>query len=160
MMVNAASLSDAVKNANIEMVDSILAQDEQLIESTDERGCTPLRIAVEEGMEEMTAFLLELDANPSSKDSEGIAPLHIVRKPVIADMLLARNAEVNAKDNHGRTALHNAVNNGFREIIELLIECGANVNMRDKNGITPFETAKALNNAEIMEILKEAGAKD
>ena len=49
-----------------------------------------------------------------------------------AKFLIAKGADVNSRDKHGQTALHYAVLNLEKEIIELLIDNGADVNAQDK----------------------------
>ncbi len=48
--------------------------------------------------------------------------------------LLAKGAEVNAKDKDALTALMFASMNGHREIVELLLDKGADVNAKDIEG--------------------------
>jgi ankyrin repeat protein len=55
--------------------------------------------------------------------------------------LLKHGADVEERDNHGRTALHNAARAGFTEVIHVLIQAGANVNARIKTGETPLALA-------------------
>jgi len=45
--------------------------------------------------------------------------------PEIVQALLAKGAEVNAKDKNGETALMMASKRGQREVMELLIKAGA-----------------------------------
>ena len=47
------------------------------------------------------------------------------------ELLLARGADVNVKDNKNQTALMVASQNGHREIVELLLAKGADINARD-----------------------------
>ncbi|MDY6898561.1 MAG: protein kinase, partial [Cyanobacteriota bacterium] len=49
-----------------------------------------------------------------------------------AKFLIAKGADVHSRDKHGQTALHYAVLNYEKEIIELLIDNGADVNAKDK----------------------------
>ena len=59
----------------------------------------------------------------------------------IAQILIAKNVDVNIQDNKGRTALHWAVDNPVPEVYyDMLIQHGAtHINITDKNGRTPFE---------------------
>jgi len=50
--------------------------------------------------------------------------------------LIEAGADVNTRDDEGRTALMIAADEGRTEVVELLIEAGANVNAKDKNGDT------------------------
>jgi hypothetical protein len=51
---------------------------------------------------------------------------------------LAANAHVNSCDEHGDTALHNAVRTGRLRIVQLLLGRGASVNARGWKGLTPL----------------------
>ena len=50
------------------------------------------------------------------------------------ETLIAKGADVNAKDKEGMTPLHQAASNGQQEIVETLIAKGANVNAKNKEG--------------------------
>ena len=50
-------------------------------------------------------------------------------------------ADVNTKDEVGRTPLHVAARKGHKEIAKLLIAEGADVNTKDENSLTPLDLA-------------------
>ncbi len=60
--------------------------------------------------------------------------------------------------NDGRTALHVAIDNGNREVVELLFEYGANPNLKDHFGHTPLFNA-VWNGLDMTKLLLEHGAK-
>ena len=69
-------------------------------------------------------------------------------------------ADVNAKDDNGRTLLHQAAFEGLegrKEIAELLIVKGADVNAKEEDGYTPLDVAKRY--PEIADLLRKHGAK-
>jgi serine/threonine-protein phosphatase 6 regulatory ankyrin repeat subunit B len=73
----------------------------------------------------------------------------------IVAMLLTRDGIlVNAGDEHGRTALIFASNNGYIDIVKLLLDNGANVNAEDKGGNTALIFASNKGHTDIMELLK------
>ena len=88
------------------------------------------------------------------------------------ERLLTKGADVNARDQDGRTALmmaalggHTetvkalmaAAVQGHTEIVEVLIDAGADVNAKDQDGATALMLAKSKGHTEIVEILKQAG---
>ena len=88
----------------------------QKIEALDDKGCTPLHLAVQFGSEAALIFLLAFGVN------------------------------VNYKDNKGYTPLHYAVKFNKLKIAKKLIQRGANKDLRDYEiNFTPVEMAKGKN---------------
>ena len=54
---------------------------------------------------------------------------------------LAAGADVNMKDDWGKTPLHKAAAYGGKEVTELLIDADADVNAKDDEGRTPLDLA-------------------
>jgi ankyrin repeat protein len=72
--------------------------------------------------------------------------------------LLARKADVNAREPDGTTALHWAVRADDQEAIALLLRAGADANAANRYGITPLWLAGTNGNAAVIETLIAAGA--
>ena len=73
----------------------------------------------------------------------------------IAELLITKGADVNAKDSQGWTLLQHAAINGHKEIAQLLIANGADVNAKDHNGETPLDYA----DDETADLLRKHGGK-
>lgn len=80
-------------------------------------------------------FLLDGGFDPNAKDENGKTPLHNHYNSDVLSLLLSRGANVNARDNEGMTPLHYAQ---FKDQVEPLITHGADVNIADKTGRTPL----------------------
>ena len=75
-------------------------------------------------------------------------------------VLLAEQADVNAPEVDGTTALHWAANLGDSETVTLLVQAGADVRAENRYGVTPLSLACASGNASVSVIaqLLDAGA--
>ena len=62
--------------------------------------------------------------------------------------------EVNRADEHGRTQLYIACQNGRVAAARLLLEKGAEVDRADKNGWTPLSIAKAHGHSAVVALLE------
>ena len=82
------------------------------------------------------------------------------------ELLIAKGADVNAKDNEGTTPLHTAItldSKDSKEIAELLLAKGADINAKDNDGYTPLHRAAAMGytgKEEMVELLKLHGGKN
>ena len=115
-------------------------------------GKTPLYFITERrqtviGHWDVMNLLIAYKANISARDNTyEFTPLHQAaekgRLP-IARLLIARGADVNAKDRWGSTPLHRAAYGHNRAMAELLINKGADVNATDYSGATPLFVARS-----------------
>jgi ankyrin repeat protein len=71
--------------------------------------------------------------------------------------LLRKNADVNAPQADGATALHWAAYRGDAESVAALIRAGANVRARNNYGVTPLALAAQQGSAPVIDLLLEAG---
>jgi Ankyrin repeats (3 copies) len=80
--------------------------------------------------------------------------------PAVVAAFLAKGADVNARDERGRTALHWAVARRVPECVAQLIAAGAGLDVADRDGKTALQLAQAKNLAEIAALLLQAGARE
>jgi len=59
----------------------------------------------------------------------------------VVELLIAKGADISAKNKNGCTPLHAAALGDQKEVVELLIAKGANINAKDNDGHTPLHTA-------------------
>ncbi len=78
--------------------------------------------------------------------------------PTLAKVLLKAGADVNSKDKHLETPLHNAAVKGRTGIAKVLLDAGADVNARDDDGLTPLHNAAVWGHVELARMLLAAGA--
>ena len=93
--------------------------------------------------------------------TSGESALHIVtnrRDLTWMQFLIAKGANVNARDAKGMTPLVSAVNANFVEGVELLLTKGARLNDSNNAGETPLITAVHNRNIAVMRLLLKAGA--
>ena len=77
----------------------------------------------------------------------------------IAELLIAKGANLNAKNNDEGTPLHNAAWKGHVEIAKLLIVKNADVNAKDVEGQTPLDWAEEEKQKETANLLRKHGGK-
>jgi len=133
-------------------------------------GCytTALHIATLGGQYEMVVTLLDAGADINIQadyvccgDTQA-TPLHAAvfhGKVVIAELLITKGADIEARDTLGHTALHYAVLTGWPEnVVTTLINAGANVNARDHDDLTPLHYAALAGYTDRVKTLLEKGA--
>jgi ankyrin repeat protein len=110
-------------------------------------------------------MLIEAGASTDIPDTQFGKPLFAAAKwgdAVLAEMLIAEGAKLDAVNEYGETALHQAIMSRSRAVAEVLIAHGADVNARSREGRTPLYFAENANPPapELVQLLKDAGAQD
>ena len=102
-------------------------------------------------------------ADVNAKEAKNqITPLHWAAwrgRKEIAELLIAKGADVNVKNKDGGTPLHNAAWKGHVEIAKLLIVKNADVTAKDVEGQTPLDWAEEEKQKEIADLLRKHGGK-
>ncbi len=106
-----------------------------------------LKCALDSDKKDVAELLITKGADVNARDKYGWVPLHMARSKEIAELLVAGGADVNAKDKQGETPLHRA---SSKEVAEVLIAKGADVNARDKSGRVPLHMARSKETAEVL----------
>ena len=126
--------------------------------------------AAASGQRDTVVLLLESGADPNLTGLSGRSSLYEFVYSTsdcnidIAELLLAKGADVNAKTERGYVPLHAAADQGQAQLVNLLLANGADVHSRDRKGLTPLESAarsKRDPNSKntVMKQLLKAGAK-
>jgi ankyrin repeat protein len=89
---------------------------------------TPICLAVEQSHREIAAYLIQKGAKLAGHDRAGrqvLASAVATREIEMVGLMLDHDAALEATDNKGRTALHEAASRGLTDITALLISKGA-----------------------------------
>ena len=77
----------------------------------------------------------------------------------VAEYLLRKGAEVNARTENGSTALLFAARFGHLELVELLLQNKADPNIANERGATAIDWALKTDNTDIADLLRKAGGR-
>jgi len=124
----------------------------------------PLNQAVVDGDIDEVKSQISAGADVNSKDARtGWTLLHIAirkQRTEIAQFLIDKGADVNARDNRGRMPLHFAAEVGQKEIVEKLIAKGAEINVMDGQADNALSLARKNNHKEVVDLLTKHGAQE
>ncbi|UCE22743.1 MAG: ankyrin repeat domain-containing protein [Candidatus Aminicenantes bacterium] len=120
----------AVRNGDIEKVKQLLEKDKELVKLRDINNNTPLHLACRAAHKE------------------------------IVELLILNGADVDAKNDYGRSPLHLAWREkGSARISQILIENGADIDLKNNFGETPLSVAVAVGNEDMLNVLIKNNAR-
>ncbi|KAL1842300.1 hypothetical protein VTJ49DRAFT_5581 [Mycothermus thermophilus] len=121
-------------------------------------GWTPLMYAARLGNKHHVRALLDAGADVNARNNIGRTALFTATSD-IADLLLSAGADANITDKvSGGTAVHKAARGDDTGLIERLITAGANIHQRDEDGMTPLHITAYSNSSDALSLLYEMGA--
>ena len=154
------SLHEAMKQGDIEKIKQLITKGGD-VNARDERGQTPLSIAIREKHVAGVELLLSKGADVNAKDDFGWTPLHFATdrgSEKLIKLLLVHGGNVNTTDRNGETPLHLATELNRMDLIELLLATEANVNAQREDGFTPLLIAVSSGRKDLAERLITRGA--
>lgn len=129
-----------------------------------------LEPAIQRRQAAMVAALLDASIDPEGRDAYGRTALigYCLYPDVdlaLVELLIARGANIHARDAEGRTALHAVAWNhnypqGLGEVIRLLVGASVSVDARDNQGRTALHLAveKEFGDRKVVDVLLDLGA--
>ncbi|EGO03309.1 hypothetical protein SERLA73DRAFT_174749, partial [Serpula lacrymans var. lacrymans S7.3] len=137
----------AAKAGNTEIVRLLLTRDDVKTDSTDTYNRTPLSFAARTSKRRFWfrgIYPIPIDTDDDDDDDDNHGLLH-QRSRIdysVVELLLAREVNINRRDEHGRTILFRAAKDGFEHFVKkLLTREDIDVNLPDKNGDSPLHCA-------------------
>jgi ankyrin repeat protein len=149
----------AVESGNVRLLTELLAEGAS-VEKVGGFGVlsTPLQLAEQRRDRRLMRVLLEHNANPEVVNSKGQTILQVATiegRLNVIELLLENRANVNARSNDTKSAIHYATH-GLGErvaLVEVLIRHGANVNDLDRYGRSPLHYAVEHNDESVVNLL-------
>jgi len=157
---------EAVMAGNLDEMKKLIAQGADVnalyIDEANADEGTALLLAVKNEDLEAVAYLIDIGADITATDANGLSALHLAvvadQKDIVA-VLLIEGADVRKTDSSGRTALHWAsLATDDRELALLLLKHGAGVNALNLVGESPLHEAVTFGNVDAVRVLLERGA--
>lgn len=153
---------EAATLGDIGKVNRLLGERPELLSSYSTDGFTVLGLAAFFGHINLVEELLEkgADSNVAANNQFKVAPLHsacATSNLKMAEVLIKKGADVNAKQMKNITPMHSAAHNGQTDLVQLLVNSGADINAKMDNGQTPLFMAEEAKFEETVSLIKQLG---
>ncbi|WCR58321.1 ankyrin repeat domain-containing protein [Wolbachia endosymbiont of Ctenocephalides felis wCfeJ] len=117
---------------------------------------TALHYAIEAGNPEVVKFLTEKGANIDAKDNHGKTPSNIAKEKGLTEIVDILASTERKSPTY--TSLHDAAREGDLGAIKYLVSKGANINDKDRSGWVPLHRASQEGELEAVQYLVDKGA--
>jgi len=146
-----------------ELVKLLVAHGAKVDFTKEASGLTPLAVAMQNSKPKAGAVLIDAGANVDQPVGLGsYTPLMLATtagSTVLAQQLVGKKANVNAKNAGGLTALMIAAAGNRTEIATILIKAGADPNAKSEDGRTALKIAESNNADAVAKLLREKSPK-
>lgn len=139
----------------------LIKHDKSVVSKENDKGRTPLVVAVIYSREELIRSILEAGADPNQVSTDGSTALtEAAYKGILSiiELMLKYGAKVDLPQKQGWTPVLFAVNQNNYPATKLLIKNSANVNKKNDKGATPLQLASMNGHTAITRLLLEHGA--
>lgn len=119
----------AVMRNDIGAVRGMLDQDPSLVKATNSMQETPLHKAASAGLVDLAHLLLANGAEVNAVAYNSFTPLHLTQSGDVARALIKAGANLEGKDNWGKTPLQAAVQSQRMAVAEAIIDAGIQVDL-------------------------------
>lgn len=131
------------------------------VNQTEPGGQTALHWAATRGAIPAVELLLRSGADLTKSDIRGYTVCHVAAQygqtQLLHHLALRWDADMDARDNDGRTCLHWAAYKGYGDPIRLLLCLGTETQLPDREGCTPLHWAAIKGNSEACTLLVQGG---
>ncbi|MBI4750963.1 MAG: ankyrin repeat domain-containing protein [Acidobacteria bacterium] len=140
--------SYAVRTGSLELVQRVLSKLPSQLDQPDKAGTTPLMLACKNKLPKLVEYLLSQGASPLRTDQSGQTALFYAAhvqfynphaSVQFIDKLIEQGAEINVRDNHGKTPLMEALDQGNQEMVHTLLAHNPDIDIRDASGLRALE---------------------
>ncbi|CAD6569857.1 MAG: hypothetical protein ASARMPREDX12_003109 [Alectoria sarmentosa] len=154
------AIHEAAREGRTAAVESLLNANPRLATKRDLDERLPIHWAVSYNHMPVVELLVSRkDFEPDVQDASGWTPLMIAASlrdgDGLIDLLLSKEADVNAKNYSGQTALHFTASKNNLETARKLISHGATARVKDKRGQLPLHRAAAIGSVPMVNLMLE-----
>lgn len=140
-------------------VEAALEHQPFLATTYDDNGFSAVHVLDYSGFDQKLGHLQKWGANINAQNDEGHALMHIIIDPEFIPVAAAAGADVNLRDNAGRTPIMvHLLDPDRADFVPALIDAGADVRARDDSGRSVLDYALPHGIPELIHMLTSAGA--